>query len=474
MTKKMMFDPTNSQMLPEGTTHLHGTFFKVPFASIQIPEEKEGGKEYHFINPRLLTEFGEKELLFGKKSASELRESIKKCTLLNPLVCRWQQAGDTFVPVLVGGDRRYRALDWLIKNNVDVADPRSYDIKNTGEVAKAFCPARDAYQNIVCQIFAVNNDLEALAISWAENKNRINLTDGHEVAEVIKLRKYAASDDVILEILQRDERWLAETDRLISKLDEETLHNLLESRIDRSAALSLLEIDNQEIRREILNKANDLAEKKNEKKKEQVKKILKNALDKKEEAEGIIADYEVFDEEDDEVLEEAKKVVEDSSKKVRKSIKKRDELKPVTKAREINKAKMELSDKLDPADKIIRCLSPKKIKTGIDYLCELIRDDGVCPRGSFKANVESLQLVVKILEDNILNNEDDFALTLENFFENTVNHSLAVIEDEIPEGVQADPEDENFEHSQDDLDDSEDDFDDEDKGFTGEIDFFGN
>lgn len=467
MKKNLTFDPANTQALPEGAKHLHGTFYKIPFSAIQVPsenvEDDNDGGVYRFTNPRLLTESGEKELLFGKKSAADLRESITKCTLLNPLVCRWQQDGDTFVPVLVGGDRRYRALDYLIKNNVEVVDPRKCQVKENGEIKRAYCSAREAYDNVVCQVFAVNNDLEALAISWAENKNRINLTDGHEVAEVMKLRKHHASDETILEILQRDEKWLAETERLISKLDEETLDELLEGKIDRSAAFGLLDVPDEKIRKEILNKANDLAEKKHEKKKEQVQKQLKKALDEKEEAEGRAIDLEFSEEKDEESVEEAKAAIEDASKKVKKTLKNRDNLKQTTTSREINKAKAELSIGSD--DKLIRCLSARKIQIGIDYLEQVIEDDGVCQRGSFKADVEALKLLVAMLHDNILANDGDFALTLEKFYADSTAPSTAVLDEELPEN---DPNED-----EDDEDWEDEDSDDDDSGeYTGEVSYF--
>lgn len=428
MTNKSVSE-IDGKLLPEGTTHHHGTFYSIPFAAIRVPgensEEPDENGEYRFSNPRTSTESGAHELLFGKKAAAELRASIKKRTLLQPLVCRWQEEGDKLVPVLVGGDRRYRAVDWLIKNKEQVADPRKKKVSPDQDVEMSYCLAKDAYETLVCQIFSVQDDLEALAISWAENKNRINLTDGHEVAEVIKLRKHRASDTQILEILQRDEKWLAETDRLVSKLDAETLSNLIENRIDRHAALALLQIPDQETRKEVLEKANDLADEKHKKKKEKAKKVVTSALDEQEEAEGLIADYEFSETQDG--LDEAKHAAEEASQKVRKSLKKLQDIQPITTTRDVNKAKSELSDKLDPDEKLIRCLSARKINLGIEYLSELIRDEGVCQHGNFKADVNALNLVIKILKDNVLANDVDFAATLEEHYAGTTDETMSVL-----------------------------------------------
>lgn len=429
MTKKLVFDPSDVSVLPQGTTHLHGTFFRIPFSAIKVPDElmqDEDSEEYKFCNPRGLTRSGANDLV-GKKSSNELRESIKKRTLLNPMVCRWQQEGNSLVPMLVGGDRRYRALDYLIKHDVEVADPRNCKYEEDGKIRQAMCSAREAYNTVVCQVFAVNDDLEALAISWAENKNRINLTDGHEVAEVIKLRKHNATDAVILEILQRDEKWLAETDRIISKADQITLDNLLENRINRSAAINLLEIPDEAKREQILSMANQLADEKHKQKKEKVDKLVEMAKSEMEEAQGQLVDCEFLD--DEEGVEEAKEAIEKANQKVKKSTKKRDSLKSTTTTRDVNKAKNQLAEELDLDQKMDRVLSARKIKHGIDYLKELIRDDGACQHGKFKADTNSVQLLIRILEENVLSNDADFPKTLESHFAKAIESTIQVLEE---------------------------------------------
>lgn len=410
--------------LPEGCKHLYGTLFSVPFALIRTPDPDDADdreKEYKFTNPRLLTESGQADLL-DKRLSAELRESIKARTLLNPLVCRWVQDGDSLYPQLVGGDRRYRALDFLIRKKEMVTDPRSVKLTDKGEWEYSECPANEAYNTIPCQIFAVNSDLDALALSWAENKSRINLTEGHEVAEVIKLRKVGATDERILEILQQDEKWLAETDTLVANLDVDTLGDLLEGRIDRASAMELSAIENVELRGKIRKAANEASQEACERKIKRLQRQVEAALDQKEIAEGSVADAEF--QEDGESAAEAKEAVAEAEKKVKRTIKERDETTPVTTAKDVRKA---AADNGTPTprserngdDRPLRILSAKKISDGLEYLDELIANGGRYQddQGSLIINIDHLKLARKIINNNILANEAEFGPTIRRHYE---------------------------------------------------------
>lgn len=388
--------------------HLYGSLFAVPFDAIVTPDiDEETEDQYRFKNPRLNTDAGQSDLM-DKAASAELRESIKNNTLLNPLVCRWVEDGDSLVPQLVGGDRRYRAVDFLIRKKEIVTDPRSAKLDEKGIWQYTKCSADQAYAKIACQIFACNSDLDALALSWAENKSRINLSEGHEVAEVIKLRKFDASDERILEILQRDAKWLAETDDLISNLDEATLSDLLESRIDRGSAISLVAIADIEKRTKVREAANASSKETCDKRIQRLQKQIETALDKKEIAEGSFADAEF--QKDEVGMEEAKSSVAVADKQVKTMIKERDETVPVTTTKDVKKAA--ISNGVEEDDRMPRALSAKKLKAGLAYIDSLIENDGECLDGEFTANINTLKLVRSIFNNNILANDDNFAATL--------------------------------------------------------------
>lgn len=405
---------TEVSKLPPGCQHLMGQFFAVRFSDIRIPDPDENAEGYAFKNPRILTESGQAALL-DKKLSADLRESIKNHTLLQPLVCRWVTEEDgTVYPQLVAGERRYRAVDFLIRKKEIVVDPKSLHQDEEGNWVYEKCSAEQAYETIPCQIFQVNNDLDTLAIAWAENKSRVDLTDGHEVAEVAKLRSVNASDEKILEILQRDEKWLAETDSLLTNLDANTLADLLEGKIDRDSAVVLATIKNVEIRDKVRVAANEAANEACNKKLARIQRRISSALDEKEIAEGSLADAEF--QQDDEAIQEAEEEVQEAQKKVKRTVKERDETKPVTSASQVKKAAAEIESEGDSEERIFdkppRILSAKKIKEGLEYIEALIKNGGECLEGTFTANVEELTLVRKILNNNILANEVDFSATI--------------------------------------------------------------
>ena len=402
-----MADDFPLNRISEKFKHLYGSLFAVPFNAILTPDNEDDDElEYKFRNPRLLTDAGQAAFL-DKAACANLRESIKNKTLLNPLVCRWVEIDGQYVPQLVGGDRRYRAIEFLIRKKEIVTDPRSAKMDDKGQWQYSKCSADIAYETIPCQIFAVNSDLDALALSWAENKSRIELSEGHEVAEVIKLRKFDASDERILEILQRDAKWLAETDDLIATLDEDTLSDLLESRIDRASAIELSAIQNIDLRTKIREAANEASQEVCEKKIKRLQKQVESILDQKEIAEGNLSDAEFHKDEDGKKA--AKSSVAVAEQKVKAAIKERDETVPVTTAKDVKKAAV--NNGVIDDDRMPRALSAKKLKSGLAYIDALIDNDGECLDGEFTMQVTTLKLVRNIFNNNILANDDNFAAT---------------------------------------------------------------
>lgn len=402
--------------LPEGVVPISGTFYKVPFDLISVSEVEDFEDEddgYVFHNPRTLTKKGDAELM-DKKLNTELRESIKKHTLLNPLVCRWVKDSEGYFPFLVGGERRYRAIHYLRTKKELVSDPNNVRLNDNGDWEYARSSAEKVYSHVVCQVFAVNNDLDALALAWAENKNRINLTEGHEIAEVMKLRKYDASDEKILEILQRDEKWLRETDNLIESLDADTLTDLLEGRIDRGSAKELAEITDLEVRQKVRTEANEAAEELAIRKKNRLQKRVEEALEEQDIARGAVS---FAKREGDEAVSQAEENVAEVEQKVKRVVKDRDEVKPVTTRTEVKKAVAKLSnDKVD-GDRPPRVLSAKKIMKGLELVNQCLDANGLDPEGSFEIPTQALHLLNMIIKNNILGGNDDFGDTMKQFAE---------------------------------------------------------
>ena len=396
----------NEANLASGCVHLYNNMYMIPFDAIRTPDDEESEGQYCFRNPRTLIERGQADLL-DKKLSSDLRESIKKNTLLNPLVCRWvhDEEDDCYHPVIVGGERRYRALDYLIRKKEIVKDPRQAVI---GQTNNATATADEAYQMVACQIYSCADDLDALALSWAENKNRVNLTDGHEIAEVIKLRQANATDDKIMEVLQQDRRWLAETDRLVSSLDANTLADLLEGRIDRGSAANLAKVD-PSVRDEVRESANNIAQDVYERRVTRLDNRIDSAVERQEiaEANSVLANTP-------EAQQEAAQEVAETRAEINTMRRRRERLRPQTTSQQVLRAAEEVTG-------TPRRRKNSRTNTGSNdqlleemrtYLAELIRRNGRCPDNSFTAQIDSLRLLLRVINENFAQNNGDLESTL--------------------------------------------------------------
>lgn len=396
---------TKKHAYPEGVQHLHGAMFLVPFDLIFQADEEETGegenKAYRFRNPRLLTERGVSEML-DKKLFSGLRESIKDKTLLNPLICRWREVEGKVLPQLVGGDRRYRVLDDLITKKEVVKDPASAKLNEQGEYEYEYRAANEVYNKVLCQVYSAKSDLEALGLSYAENQFRQNLTAGHDIAMVVELRQCHATDEQIMSIMQKDERWLRDTDALLNGLDENTLKDLIEDRIDRDAAKELMTIDDVEIRHKVLTEANTESAEDHKRRIQRYQKKVMAALEQKEIAEGEVADAEYRG--DAQAKEKAEHDVQDADAKVKRTIKERDSQKPVTTTKNVKSAKKAVTgeDTKEP-----RCLRGPKIKEKYyEYLLGVMKNDGKDTEGGYIISPQTIKLAVKIVR-GILDGDED-------------------------------------------------------------------
>lgn len=357
--------------LPESVKHLHGTLYLVPFDGIEVPEADKNSETYQFTNPRLITESGQSDIL-DVDLFNILKEDIKNKTLMVPLICRYVK--ETRSIQLVGGDRRYRALHALIKDREIVKDASSI-VEGDDGYEYGWRSADLVYKDVVCQIYNVDNDLDALAYSYSENACRKNLSDGHDVALLMELRKYKATDDQIISILQKNKLWLRDTDNLVKKLDPNSLNDLLEGRINRLAAIKLIDIEDVEERNQIREAANEIAETRNKSKATRDQKRLNRATRKKQIAE---VDLTMAEQSDDETeIELAQSNFEDASIKVSDALARQRETRNVTKGKDIEAATKVV--KGDEKDKKVKSLKQDLIKSNyIDYMTKVYRNDGVC------------------------------------------------------------------------------------------------
>jgi len=430
-----------------GVEQLHGNFYKVPFSSILTPDKTEDSSDYSFSNPRLLTQTG-LNALTDKKVSSDLREDIKKRTLLTALICRWVDHNGELRPQLVGGDRRYRALDYLIKRKEEVVDPRTQGTsKATADVA---------YEHIVCQIFSCETDLDAAVLSWAENKNRVDLTEGHEIAAVMELRKFNVPDDRILEVLQKDSKWLKETDDLIESLDQESLNLLCEDKLKRGAAIHVAKID-VEKRPAVLKAALERSEEIHDRKIEALDKQLVSVNKKKDRAETKKVIAEGCG--DKKLLERAQKVLNRSEEREKEIAEKRSKSKPIASKKMVEVACKEVGVDVDESKKA----GKKSIRKVMDQIQEIIEKEGeisFLEGESIFLDVTFLELIKMVLDKHALNDSIDFAETLSEWRDLFPEEGSVATEDEEEEDQD---EEESSLTDQDNEDEDEDEDKDEDK-----------
>lgn len=384
---------THGVNLPEGIKHLHGALYLVPFNFIAVADKEPNpeAKGYTFSNPRTLTEKGQADLM-DKRSAEILRNDIRDRTLMAPFICRWAEQGGQIMPQLVGGERRHRAVNKLIDDKTPVKDASTAKLNEQGEYEYEYRPADQVYEYVVCQIFSAKSDTDALALAYSENACRMNLTEGHDVAICQELRKAGASDEKIMEVMHKDAKWLRDTDQLIANLDEDSLKDLMEDRIDRDSAKSLMEIEDVETRTEVRVAANAESQEDSTRRRARYQKRVSAALEEQEIAAGSVAD--AAHQGNNEALAEAKEKLADADTKVKRTIAERDSKKPVTKKKHIINAAKKVTGN-DLTDK--RALRGPKIQEHyIDYLVKIIDNDGKCPEDTFQIDTNTLDFGLAI------------------------------------------------------------------------------
>ena len=313
-----------SEILPSGVKHLHGSLYLVKFDLLKIADPEPNEKKYEFKNPRTLTQKGQSDL-FDKIESAKLRTSIKSKSLMMPFICRWKKEVETYVIQLVGGERRYRALAYLINKKEMVRDHRSPDEETE------FTSADIVYHEVLCQIYSVENDIEALSLSYTENDCRLDQGHGTDIAMVVQLRECKATDAEILATLSKDDKWLKETTKLMVELPENVLQDLIEDRIERSAALEFISIKDThglEVAEKSLEAAHDSTQKLFDKKKKKIDVKLNELSEREEIAEGELADAKLSG--DVESASKAEADLESVKSKVKRVSSKRTSLKKST------------------------------------------------------------------------------------------------------------------------------------------------
>ena len=401
--------------LPEGCEIVEGTnLCVVPFNLMALPDDVEyDGKE--FTNPRNNTDVGYQSHV-NDKCSKDLRDSIASHGLLNPLAVRFvtdKYGREKFM--VIGGERRFRAISKLIDENVLVSTGKNLCVHTDGEYCSDQLPAKIVFKTVPCQVYFCQTDQEAITIAWAENKNRKDLTDGIEIAEVKSFRRKGYKDLFITNTLQRDHKWLETTDKLLKNLDDYTLSSLMDDKITRDAAIKLLKIENVNDRKLTLNKAN-----------KEVQKKVSEKLEEKDQEIFQVVEFELESARDEEwhaVGEEERRVAAEKVKiaeervEIKKAEKERTKSSPVT-AKDINKVVREPKrNHISRDDAKVKSLKDKVNNQFVQYLQKLIQDNGVDQPNDFVIDPSYFEFALRLFRDNHLAGDKDYVSTIIGFAE---------------------------------------------------------
>lgn len=362
----------NGALIP-GVQHLMNSLYLVDFEVLKLSEKGDQEEEdYKFSNPRTVTQAGEAVIL-DKSHCNYMQDSIATKGLLNPLLARWVKEGENYVPYLVGGERRYRAIARLKSKKDMVRDTNSAKFNaDLNRYEYSTRSADEVYAKVPVQIYFASDDLEALSYAYDENDCRVNLSEGHDVAMLIQLRQAKASDERILSILHKKPQWLRDTDKLIASLDSTTLHDWIEGSIAREAAVELAKVKDVETRLSCLSEAKEASVIVWQEKIEKIQQQVESFEEEVEIAESAEAIAEVSG--DEESIGEAIEQKEVAKTKLDHAVKTRETTKPVVKSKQ---ARAAINNQTGEGE-TNKCLrGPKIRKHYFEYLEKIIASDGI-------------------------------------------------------------------------------------------------
>lgn len=413
--------------LADGIRHLYGNLYLVPFKAIHIVTETKGGNKetkYSFVNPRLLTEKGQKSFT-NKESSLRLRTDIKRHGMMHPFVCVWFEKNGIMCPKLIGGHNRANAISKLISDNEQVKDiskdqPALMTLDSNKEISFSdeFSPASKVYEFVLCTIYAVDEELDSLELSYSENNCRENLTLGHDIAILKELLHVKASDERIIKILQKDEKWLRDVKSLLDNVDSQTLDDLIEDKISLDSAFELIKINDMEIRHNVRDSAINESMEDHQKKMERIKKEITTCLIEKDIQEGNVVTAKYHN--DKSKLKEAEDAIEEIEQKSQRLSSKIQTMQPKATVKNIKKAR--ISHNVSNIQK--RGLKGKSIQIIYEYVNGLLE---VAEANEDEAVVEKLKLCCKLTKA-ILDGDQDWKNIFKEF--DNSDEDMPELEDE--------------------------------------------
>jgi hypothetical protein len=240
--------------LPDGITPIgEDGLFLVDFDLLELaasPDLLEVGKskDIRFFNPRHLGMIEEEGVLFealqqkgqgfNKQELHNLRDDIQQNGLEYHLCGFWTRKDDKIKAKLNDGERRFLCLQVMRKTDVKVWSPKD----------QQFMSAKEVYARIPVKIKPMSEE-EALMRACVVSETAVKWGDAALARLVKVLYATGKSDETICKLLGKGKQWVAETYTL-NDLDELCFSYLLNNKINRTVAKSLLKISNEKVRQQ--------------------------------------------------------------------------------------------------------------------------------------------------------------------------------------------------------------------------------
>lgn len=350
----------------------------------------EESKNFQWFNFRHLTNKG-----FDPESMNKIYRSIMTDGMYNPIVARWHINEKNELKLqLIDGERRYLSILKLMEN----------DALCWSRVTRDFTSAKEVYETIPCRI-VYGNDKESLKVAFSLQENTVDWGEGAKTRVVMRLRQVNCTDDEILEITKRSLPWLRDEDKLAG-LDEKTFKYYDEGKINRSVALRLAKIEDEEDRHLYLEEAYNQAIEDFNQSISKIEEEIAKAEEKEE-----IAEVEIELAKNEDALEEATKDLLDAHAKIIKKKEEKQELEekgPVAKVAELAEAAKAIEGEGVNKD-LARHLRPGKMKKHLKIMENLLQENCIHD-GKKIISAENLRMFIAAYKTILLGEEDIIAV----------------------------------------------------------------
>ena len=296
---------------------------RIPFADIK-PAKEFDEFQFGFFNPRILDAENRENYGFSEEEIENLKNSIKSKGLMEHLHVNCTDNEY----VLIDGHRRHEAIAQLLAENA-----KCYD-RHTNQ----YVSAKDIYTDVVVTMHRGLSPTQCFSRAFESDSNKISFGENATIRFIDYCISFGMSEAKMLEMCGRSISWLRYATKLLQKvnIDPAIKKSLLDGRINASAANTIMDIENEEERKEIFEKALHRAEKDYEDKIKKQDLSITNAKRKLKKAEKQKQEAETYGDEGE--INDADALIEKHASSLEERKRERTEITPRINGKNINEA----------------------------------------------------------------------------------------------------------------------------------------